>query len=687
MPGLNIPGVTDKYNTNDTVEKLMKVERVPLTREQDTLKTYQAQQNAWRDVNRKLTEFRDSVKTLYSYENPFNNKLASSSDEYAITADANRGAQYQSFKVNVIQPASADRFLSSELPDNTKVPAGTYTFRVADKSVSFNWKGGSLTDFSKALNKRGGDLINSLVIGSGAGTKTILIESKKTGEANRLTFEDAAKTFAIETGMIRPVKSDAASFGKTQAEFRPAPPQRAALEQEGLPRLTNTAIAVSNGKVSIPPRSGFSLAVPQGNEGKHISFTLTPASVGDVTAALNTKAISPELPNAGYASFQDVVIDNNPSDTLLSKSQETRSADLLPVTSASVVYALMSDGSEKEIATPNILTSDKTAIDIDTNDYPGIASIVIRNRNTGTAFTMSSVSLYDPKSAGGFTPNNAASTARDAIITYEGITIKRPTNDIDDVVPEVTLHVHEKTERTATIKIDPDVKSAKDALITFVGKYNESIAQINILSQNKSEIVDELTYLSDEQREKEKARLGLFMGDFSLTNMKSNFQMIQSSRYQTKEDAVITMLSQIGISTNASGSTGGYTASRLRGYLEIDEKKLDAALASHLEDIKNMFGYDSDGDLIVDSGIAYRLDRELGAYVQTGGIIGTKISALGTRIKSSETKIAQLETQMDKKEKELRRKFANMEGSLNSLESQQTTISNFMRQNNRNNEQ
>ena len=424
--------------------------------------------------------------------------------------------------------------------------------------------------------------------------------------------------------------------------------------------------------------------MPQGNEGKRISFTLTKEAVEDVTEALNKRPLAPELPSAGYASFQDVVIDNNPSDTMLPKNTETKNTDLLPVTSASVVYAAMSDGSEKEIATPNILTSDKTTVDIDMNDYPGIASIVIRNRNTGSAFTMSSVSLYDPKSAGGFTPNNAASTAQDAIITYEGITIKRPTNDIDDVVPDVTLHVHEKTERTATIKIDPDVKSAKDALITFVGKYNESIAQINILSQNKSEIVDELTYLSDDRREKEKERLGLFMGDFSLTSMKSNFQAIQSARYQAKEDAVITMLAQLGISTNASGSTGGYTASRLRGYLEIDEKKLDAALASHLEDIKNMFGYDSDGDLIVDSGIAYRLDRELGAYVQTGGIIGTKISALGTRIKSSETKIAQLETQMDKKEKELRRKFASMEGSLNSLENQQTTISNFIRQNNRN---
>ena len=686
MPGLNIPGVTDKYNTNDTVEKLMKVERVPLVREQDALKTYQAQQDAWRDVNRKLTELRDSVKTLYSYENPFNNKLASSSDEYAITADANRGAQYQSFKVNVIQPATADRFLSSELPDNTKVPQGTYTFRVADKSVSFNWKGGTLTDFSKALNKRGGDLINSLVIGSGSGTKTILIESKKTGEANRLIFEDAAKDFAIESGMISAVKSDAVTFGKTKTEFRPAPPSRLESEQEGLPRLTNTAITVSNGETSIPPRSGFSLAVPQGNEGKRISFTLTKESARDITDSLNKKDISPELPNAGYASFKDVVIDNNPSDTLLPESRETKSANISPVSSSSVVYAAMSDGSEKEITTPNILTSDKTVINIDTNDYPSLASIIIRNRNTGTAFTMSSVSLYDPKSAGGFTPNNAASTAGDAIITYEGIRIKRPTNDIDDVVPDVTLHVHEKTERTATIKIDPDVKSAKDALITFVGKYNESIAQINILSQNKSEIVDELTYLSEDRREKEKERLGLFMGDFSLTNMKSNFQSIQSSRYQAKEDAVITMLSQIGISTNASGSSGGYTASRLRGYLEIDEKKLDSALASHLEDIKNIFGYDSDGDLIVDSGIAYRLDRELGAYVQTGGIIATKLGAIGTRIKSSETKIAQLETQMDKKEKELRRKFAGMEGSLNSLENQQTTISNFMRRNNRNNE-
>ena len=62
------------------------------------------------------------------------------------------------------------------------------------------------------------------------------------------------------------------------------------------------------------------------------------------------------------------------------------------------------------------------------------------------------------------------------MLKYEGITISRPTNDIDDIVPNVTLHVHEKTEKPANIKIEPDTESAKDAIITFVGKYNQAVA-------------------------------------------------------------------------------------------------------------------------------------------------------------------------------------------------------------------
>ena len=115
----------------------------------------------------------------------------------------------------------------------------------------------------------------------------------------------------------------------------------------------------------------------------------------------------------------------------------------------------------------------------------------------------------------------------------------------------------------------------------------------------------------------------------------------------------------------------------MRGYLEVDEKLLDSQLAENLDEIKDLFGYDSDGDLIMDNGIGYMLDRQLGAWTQTGGIIATKTSSLESQIKSSNTKITKLQTQLDDKEAELKRKYSNMEGTLNSLESQQNSLNNW----------
>jgi flagellar hook-associated protein 2 len=246
------------------------------------------------------------------------------------------------------------------------------------------------------------------------------------------------------------------------------------------------------------------------------------------------------------------------------------------------------------------------------------------------------------------------------------------------------LHVAEKTEKTATISIKPDTESAKDALIQFVGKYNQIVAEINILSQNKPEIIQELDYLTNDEKEGYQKKLGLFFNDFSLSSAKGSMQRIISTQYKFSEDAEITMLNQIGISTNATNYSG-YNPGKMRGYLEIDEKKLDENLKNNLDDIKKIFGYDSDGDLIVDSGIGYLMDKQLTSYVQTGGILANKDSILNRQIDSTQKKITKLERQLDDKEAELRAKYGQMEGTLNSLERQQEGITNFTRQNQRNN--
>ena len=684
MAGINIPGVTNQYNTNETVEKLMQIERIPLTREQKTLDSYKAQQDAWRSVNRKMTELRDSVKTLYSFDNPFNNKITSSTEEYAITADATRKATYESFKVDVIQPATADRFLTSELDSDTKVPAGTYTYKINDKSITMRWKGGSLQDFSNALNRRGGELLKTRVIGASKGKKTLSIESQKTGSENRLTFEDDAKTFAESSGMIIRVKPKTIEFGTNRNDYRNIQPETP--EQERLPQISAANLKISGENVVVPPRGGYALSIPEtvlGTPGTHIQFTIKKQDATDITVALNRQESKPVFPDSGTATFKDVTIRNAPIDASLPPEPEKKIKPLDPISTSDVLFVKMKDGSEKHISTPGLLSGEETKIDISLDDYKNIDSLVIKNRNTGISLSVTSVSALNPSENRGFVPQHAISSADDAIIKYEGITIRRPTNTIDDVVPEVTLNVFDKTEKTATIAVKPDVKSAKEALITFVGKYNQSLAEINILSQNKPEIIEELDYLSSDEKKEKQEKLGMFSTDSSLTSLKSALQTAASANYKFDEDAKITMLSQIGIATNATNYSG-YTPSKLRGYLEIDEKKLDSELEKHLDDVRNMFGYDSDGDLIIDSGIGYKLDKQLTAYVQSGGVFAMKTSSLDARIKSSEQKIARLETQMDDKEAELRTKYGQMEGALNSLESQQNTIKNFSNSGNNN---
>lgn len=684
MAGINIPGVTNQYNTNETVEKLMQIERIPLTREQKTLDSYKAQQDAWRSVNRKMTELRDSVKTLYSFDNPFNNKITSSTEEYAITADATRKATYESFKVDVIQPATADRFLTSELDSDTKVPAGTYTYKINDKSITMRWKGGSLQDFSNALNRRGGELLKTRVIGASKGKKTLSIESQKTGSENRLTFEDDAKTFAESSGMIIRVKPKTIEFGTNRNDYRNIQPETP--EQERLPQISAANLKLSGENVVVPPRGGYALSIPEtvlGTPGTHIQFAIKKQDATDITVALNKQESRPVFPDSGTATFKDVTIRNAPIDASLPPEPEKKIKPLDPISTSDVLFVKMKDGSEKHISTPGLLSGEETKIDISLDDYKNIDSLVIKNRNTGISLSVTSVSALNPSENRGFVPQHAISSADDAIIKYEGITIRRPTNTIDDVVPEVTLNVFDKTEKTATIAVKPDVESAKEALITFVGKYNQSLAEINILSQNKPEIVEELDYLSSDEKKEKQEKLGMFSTDSSLTSLKSALQTAASANYKFDEDAKITMLSQIGIATNATNYSG-YTPSKLRGYLEIDEKKLDSELEKHLDDVRNMFGYDSDGDLIIDSGIGYKLDKQLTAYVQSGGVFAMKTSSLDARIKSSEQKIARLETQMDDKEAELRTKYGQMEGALNSLESQQNTIKNFSNSGNNN---
>jgi flagellar hook-associated protein 2 len=687
MAGITIPGVSDKYKTTELVESLMKVERIPLEREQATLDKYQSQADAWRRVNQNLSALRESARALYSYDNPFTNKIASSTNEAAVSALAGRAASFNSFKVEVLQTASADRFISNEIEKDSTVPSGTYTYSVADKAVSLSWKGGKLGDFVTALNKRGAGIIKTSLIGASAGKQSVLIESLKQGAENRLEFKEAAYDWAMQTSMIKNATAETARLGLLKAEIKAdaAAAGPGFSPVTGLPNLSSSGVTAGE-QITVPPRGAFSLLLTESvlKGAGSLSFTLAEEAADDITAALNNKLISPELPNPAAPEFQGIVVENAQSETLLAKPVLPETGTVPRVESQQIVFARNKDGTETAIDAllfPEQQDGSRK-LTLSLSNYPNIESLVFRNENTGKNILLSPVSVISEQTALGYEPVNPSSRAADAKIKYEGITISRPANVIDDVIPDVTLTLNEPTARSETITISPDTEAAKNALITFVGRYNQAVAEINILTQSKPEIVAELEYLSQDETKAANERLGMFMGDSTLNQAKSAFQTIMTSNYAGpragSRDAVM-LLSQIGISTKTSAQAG-YSPASLRGYLEIDEKKLDAALKVNLDQVKDLFGYDSDGDLIIDSGAAYQLDQRLLAYVRTNGILATKTGGLDTTIASTENRIKRLEEQLDNKERQLKAQYGQMESTLNSLEGQSNAISNFARQ-------
>ncbi len=648
MSDLSIPGVTaSKYKTDELIEALMKVERLPRDRAEAELETFRSQQSAWRQINQLSTTLRDTSRSMYSYNNPFNEKLASSTNERAIDATATRDAREQSFRVSVAQIAQADSFLSEEISRDGRVTAGEYIFSVGDKSIRFNWKGGSWREFSDAVNRRSEGLIRTSIIQTSPGKQAILFEALKTGSDQRLGFNGAALDLALEAGIIK--KNDS-----TVVEVNPS--------SLSTPAQTNNIASFSE------------IARASQNLVLEMSVSVKTREASSSTQAQNRGV---QLEEPGNLTFQGITIQNAPSETGpgLQRPQEKQA----PVENLNVLSVRTSRG----ISIPlDALTDspDTQSLSIPLSEFGDIDALLVNNKNTAKDIIIENMRIIDPRATGEYTPVNPVSTAQDALLSFEGIRITRKTNTIDDLVPGVTLNLHEQTTKNETISITPNTEAVKENVIELVARYNRVLAEINILTQNKPEIISEIQYFTPEERTEAEKKLGMMQGDTTLNTIKNNLQRIVTSVYQTGESNSIRMLSDIGISSKATAGAG-IDASRLRGYLEINEKQLDDVLKNRMEEVKTLFGFDTDADLIIDSGVGYALDTAVNPYVQTGGIFANRTSGLDTRITNSEKRITQLDIQLASKEADLRRKYGQMEGTLNSLQNQSNSISNFSKQN------
>ena len=652
---MNIPGIgAGKYD--NLIETLMKKERAPRDSAAEDLKKYEQQNAIWRKINQFSTEIREKTRDLYSFNNPFVEKTVASSNERAVTATASRDAREQTFKISINQIAQADSFLSNEVSKDFQVPKGLYTFTVGEKKLSVNWQGGKYRSFIDAVNKKGKDVIRISEIKTSPGAVSLLFESQLTGEANRLEFSDDALSFALENGLIK--KNDRLAVDAEKTEV-------------AVPAQTTERIAFSK-----PVR---------GSQQYVLEYTVSLQNNADVSAPPSgqgeqASSGNPIYEQVGTVSYKGVTVTNAPSDSgIVPETLGLNPVPAAPVEDYNVLSLVSSRGTLIPLP-PLADTAEVQTFSIPLSEYGDITGITVHNNNTDKTVSLAQIKVYDPKATGEYIPVNPVSQAQEASLTFEGIPVKRSTNKIDDLIPGVTLQLEDKTDKPESISIKPDPQPAKDAIIEFVAKYNRLLAEINIVTSNQQAVIDEIEYFTDDERKTAEENLGALFGDTTLSSLKNNLRQIVANVYRRNIDTPIRTLSQIGISTK-SDTSSALNEARLRGYLEIDEKKLDEALKNSIEDVRYLFGYDTDNDVLIDDGVAYQVFKQIDPYVQRGGIFSTRTNGLAARIKTSKDKIARYDQALEKKEQELRQKYGDMDGSLRNLQKQSDMINNFSRQN------
>jgi len=673
MSDIFVPGLRSRFNTEQLVDDLMRIERIPRDRTERGIDSLESQRVWWQDLGRRVTAMRESARDLFSFQNPFSERGAFSSDGSVISATATREAIEQDASFTVRQLAQADRFLSPPLDERTTIEAGTFAFTVGDEEVSFNFRGGSLREFADAVNRRGGGRIGANVITVQPGTRSLLIESRVTGVDNRLGFSGDAETMALRLGIIEQVYDSCVEIPfDEESVMRPGEIAAASVSvNDGTVELSALASAYIPFGLHVEPGSALRLRIG------------TATRINAAPAEISRPPPGPDIPTSGAVTHGGITIQNNPSIAPL--PQWTPPAPPPRVDDFGVLSLTFSDGSRAALP-PITDTVEFFEREFDLSAIAAGRTIVtlnIDNANTHREIMVRDAMVFDPNAvATGHRPLNAVSTAQNAIISMEGIEMTRPSNVINDIIPGVTITARGVSDRPVRLDIQTDRERVKDAIISLVGNYNRLMAEINVLTRNDPTIIDELTYLTREEADELRERLGAFSGDSSLNHLRNAMIRIVTSPHPTDAGRELALLAQLGISTNARGAPG-FDASRLRGYLEINESVLDAALENNMQYIRQLFGSDTDGDLIIDSGVAFNLEAVARPFVEMGGIISSRTGTIDARIRGDTQRIANMDRQLEARERDLRMQFGRMESAFQQMEQMSTRFDNFMNSNQR----
>ncbi len=578
-------GLGSKVLNYDVIDKLKDADEKALIAPLDKkMEQNVEKQKALVEIKTLLSALKGPVKTLSDYSTYISRKSNVTGD--ALSASVGAGVPIQDIKVDVQNLAQGDinelgaKFSSRD--DIFSQVDTTLKFYTQNKDYAVNIKAGmTLGDVAQSItDATNGEVMGIVMKTGGNDPYQLMVNTKNTGEDNRIYFGSHLQSTltnknALSLGVDGAGKSELSlNLKGADGNMHEVPimlelPESASIKQkntaiqkaieQALENDPNFKDLIANGDISIDTlHGGDSLIINdrrggnieiKGSKAKELGFLQTATQESDL---LKSSRTIKEGKLEGVISLNGQKLDLKALTKEGNTSEENTDAIVQAINSKEGLSAF------KNAEGKLVINSKTGMLTIKGEDALGKNSL----KDLGLSAGM--VQSYEASQDTLFMSKNLQK-ASDSQFTYNGVSITRPTNEVNDVINGVNITLEQTTEpnKPAIISVSRDNQAIIDSLKEFVKAYNELIPKLD----------------EDTRYDADTKIAGIFNGVGDIRTIRSSLNNVFS--YSVHTDNGVESLMKYGLSLDD------------KGVMSLDEAKLSSALNSNPKATQDFF-YGSD---------------------------------------------------------------------------------------------
>ncbi|EJB90039.1 flagellar hook-associated protein [Helicobacter pylori Hp H-19] len=578
-------GLGSKVLNYDVIDKLKDADEKALIAPLDKkMEQNVEKQKALVEIKTLLSALKGPVKTLSDYSTYISRKSNVTGD--ALSASVGAGVPIQDIKVDVQNLAQGDinelgaKFSSRD--DIFSQVDTTLKFYTQNKDYAVDIKAGmTLGDVAQSItDATNGEVMGIVMKTGGNDPYQLMVNTKNTGEDNRVYFGSHLQSTltnknALSLGLDGAGKSELSlNLKGADGSMHEVPimlelPESASIKQkntaiqkameQALENDPNFKDLIANGDISIDTlhggesliindRRGGNIEV-KGSKAKELGFLQTTTQESDL---LKSSRTIKEGKLEGAVSLNGQKLDLKALTKESNTSEENTDAIIQAINAKEGLSAF------KNAEGKLVINSKTGMLTIKGEDALGKDSL----KDLGLSAGM--VQSYEASQNTLFMSKNLQK-ASDSAFTYNGVSITRPTNEVNDVINGVNITLEQTTEpnKPAIISVSRDNQAIIDSLTEFVKAYNELIPKLD----------------EDTRYDADTKIAGIFNGVGDIRAIRSSLNNVFS--YSVHTDNGVESLMKYGLSLDD------------KGVMSLDEAKLSSALNSNPKATQDFF-YGSD---------------------------------------------------------------------------------------------